>query len=1031
MATIAEHYVLCGPKKPFQVDRNFFLPKAENRYVVVDIVLICTSRGETCPDGYYILGVADGENNNNNNVNNQNIGGSFSPSLYLCVKKKLVSNVNNIDETPILDVRVQYQTEAIPPGYKKLDKTVAGYPGKLHSGLGVRGKYIYILKDQNGKILDLEKEQGMKTMKQQPICDIQIVPFSIDQTVSYESNNNNSNNENYINNNNNNSTTTTNTNNEKYDNNNFSNDNKNDDVKKKMTRFLPLGCRLSNRPLRDGKSWGESGQRIELVLKYRGETGNVMDIPYKAEILDRYPSHHDNGDVKKKNSSVESISDLPKQFTEFCYPRGLRLLYSPKGWAGVPGPNFFSWSMTDADLGTRYVTSLVFYEKLFDDKNNNTTNYKNDADALKKTFIDMAKETRLSDKYIIENYETNVCKNLFVPKILNVVSRYCFYQGFQEFLTQLFRVSLSESKIPIEDYVVHFFNCVPVPKFNSLGGLSLTYDGTRKSQTVATFQINSLNEYGVTDFDYEVLFQCLSISNVFHVIALLLLEQKVIFHSKHKCILTPLIQSILALIFPIKWTGIYIPLCSTSLIAVLDAPVPFLIGLDSTEVCNINILADDIYTVDMDNDRILGGIYNEKISDETLPLPIVDLITKRLNRIIEKANIKVVDNNVLNNNNKKDSMTINNTDWSNSAYAFRLAVPPSLSNVDMDMNESIPISETRVRDSFLRFMSLILFAVPKYLKNVKTKPIDDNNHNNNDNSSRSSSLKVNSDNIGWSVQTPIDDRKNLNSYNVINATKKEPEKEDSDDRLEIMEQQNNEQEEEFLELEEMFKLDEYINSASNEMTDFLKRFTQTQIFARYVSQLYHFYNGSMGRQQGINDVINNDTSVHNNNKRLLEQYKFQFFTYTSEYVSINNNNNKSSKKKQKNVSVFRDGDDANIDHVADTLFAKICKKMNVTQNLLQFHNDSRYKNSRIVSSQQVKGPSVDSISRKICLEKKLPSIERPFKYNNKFPLLKQEIINDAYNYYVKCWRSVPMGFVKHVEEMVHIDEDDIDHEIVV
>ena len=56
---------------------------------------------------------------------------------------------------------------------------------------------------------------------------------------------------------------------------------------------------------------------------------------------------------------------------------------------------------------------------------------------------------------------------------------------------------------------------------------------------------------------------------------------------------------------------------------------------------------------------------------------------------------------------------------------------------------------------------------------------------------------------------PIDDRKNLNSYNDIYATKKEPEKEDSDDWLEIMEQENNEQEEEFLELEEMFKLDGY------------------------------------------------------------------------------------------------------------------------------------------------------------------------------------------------------------------------------
>ena len=50
----------------------------------------------------------------------------------------------------------------------------------------------------------------------------------------------------------------------------------------------------------------------------------------------------------------------------------------------------------------------------------------------------------------------------------------------------------------------------------------------------------------------------------------------------------------------------------------------------------------------------------------------------------------------------------------------------------------------------------------------------------------------------------------MNSYNDINATKKEPEKEDSDDRLEIMEKQNNEQEEEFLELEE--NLREYMLS---------------------------------------------------------------------------------------------------------------------------------------------------------------------------------------------------------------------------
>ena len=56
-----------------------------------------------------------------------------------------------------------------------------------------------------------------------------------------------------------------------------------------------------------------------------------------------------------------------------------------------------------------------------------------------------------------------------------------------------FRVSLSESKKYQSKIMLFIFQLRPiVPKFNSLGGLSLTYDGTRKVKTVATFQINSL-----------------------------------------------------------------------------------------------------------------------------------------------------------------------------------------------------------------------------------------------------------------------------------------------------------------------------------------------------------------------------------------------------------------------------------------------------------------------------------------------------------------------------------------------------------
>eukprot|EP00943_MAST-04B_sp_MAST-4B-sp1_P001472 g1472.t1 len=956
MATIADHYVLCGPKLPFEIDTNFFLPKYGERYVVVDLVLICTSRGETCPSGYYILGATDHESKK---INNRNIGGSFSPSLCLCVKKMLVKDLKKMGASPILDVRVQYQTEAVPPGYTKLDKTIGGSSGKLHSGLGVRSKYIYVLRDQVDKIIELEKEKGMKTTKQSPICDVQIVPFPTEDIPSGSNNSNNETPSNSIDIRNNDSTVKNSASSSDYTTKAYPGNK----YMKKLKK-LPIGCRLSNRPLRDGKSWGESGQRIELILKYREETGSVMDIPYKAEVLDRYTKSSN----EKDNEKAKSFNDLPKKFTEFCYPRGLRLLYSPKGWAGVPGPSFFSWSMTDANLGTNYVTSLVFYEKLFDDKKKVNSKSDNEIDESKiiegnnagdynllNTFIQMVKQSEFLDKHILENYQSNVRSNLFVPKILNVVSRYCFYQGFQEFLTQLFRVSLSESKLPIEDYIVQFFNCVPVPKFSSRGGLQLTYDGTRKSQAVATFQLDSLNEYGVTDFDYQVLFKCLSIPNIFHAIALILLEQKIIFHSKHHCILTPLIHAILALIFPIKWTGIYIPLCSTSLIAVLDAPVPFLIGLGSTEVCNVNVLADDIYTIDMDNDKILGGTKDFKITNETLPPPIVALIRKRLKCIIDKASIEDMDmDNVLGSNGK---------DWSNSAYAFRLAVPPSLSNVDMDLSNIVPISEKKVRDSFLRFMSLILFAVPKYLKNC-----------------------------------------NNNTNNREDEIKKEAEKEDSKQSTQLQE------DEDFLELEEMFKLNDYIASSPHDMIPFLKQFTQTQSFVRYVAQVYNFYNVNRNN-------TNPKRKMKVNNEALLQQYRVQFFSHVSNYVHISapNSKKKTSEKSKKNaIHMYNDG--VGDDKTEDTLFEQIGTRMKVEDKLLQFHKKHYATNSASSSVdgtkvgniggksrngtyfKKIKGP-VDSVSRNKCLEKKLPNVARPFKYNDKFPLLKDEILYDAYNYY--------------------------------
>ena len=97
-----------------------------------------------------------------------------------------------------------------------------------------------------------------------------------------------------------------------------------------------------------------------------------------------------------------------------------------------------------------------------------------------------------------------------------------------------------------------------------------------------------------------------------------------------------------------------------------------MIGLDSNEVLNLDLLSNDVYIIDLDNDKVVCTFFDEIAASEGLPSPIAQLLTKRLNQMLEKANMAGA------------SDMQSRQDWSNSVYAFRLAVPPSLSNADIN-----------------------------------------------------------------------------------------------------------------------------------------------------------------------------------------------------------------------------------------------------------------------------------------------------------------------------------------------------------
>lgn len=85
----------------------------------------------------------------------------------------------------------------------------------------------------------------------------------------------------------------------------------------------------------------------------------------------------------------------------------------------------------------------------------------------------------------------------------------------------------------------------------------------------------------------------------------LLLEKKVLLISEHKSLLTHASVALISFLFPLCWKHVLIPILPKSMTDVLDAPFPFLIGIEPfiiREDCfEIN---NEVYRVDLDNGSI-------------------------------------------------------------------------------------------------------------------------------------------------------------------------------------------------------------------------------------------------------------------------------------------------------------------------------------------------------------------------------------------------------------------------------------------
>jgi DENN (AEX-3) domain len=128
------------------------------------------------------------------------------------------------------------------------------------------------------------------------------------------------------------------------------------------------------------------------------------------------------------------------------------------------------------------------------------------------------------------------------------------------------------------------------------------------------------NQLPMANFSYRPIFTCLSIPNILVVVGCLLQETRVALISKHYALLTPVSEALLSMLFPLHWQGMYLPILPYSMLEILDAPVPYLVGLHSRYMNEVPVekRPNGVVIVDLDRDEVHLGYDDQSDADHRL-----------------------------------------------------------------------------------------------------------------------------------------------------------------------------------------------------------------------------------------------------------------------------------------------------------------------------------------------------------------------------------------------------------------------------
>lgn len=201
-------------------------------------------------------------------------------------------------------------------------------------------------------------------------------------------------------------------------------------------------------------------------------------------------------------------------------------------------------------------------------------------------------------------------KTIYLPKCLVILSAYPYLLAFREYLTQLNQMSKMGMPLPIERFITNFCAEIPAPPPGSFEVQTTILDSVIK-----LWNPPQNLPIAYVSLPYATLFECLDIDNIILVWHCMALERQVLVTSTQLSLLTMVLEILLSLLFPMKWSHAYIPVLPHFLIPILSAPMPFLCGIHKANLADaLYDLSSECVLVDLDKNLVTLG-------PDTAPLP--------------------------------------------------------------------------------------------------------------------------------------------------------------------------------------------------------------------------------------------------------------------------------------------------------------------------------------------------------------------------------------------------------------------------